>query len=667
VLAHCFCLRDAETKARVVFGLSGCIGDQNGGVAMLVRATVLCAVLAGALASGSVGVARAKTGVLPSPEVVFSPAEGANISAGVASDGADGVWFSDLEPSGAYLEHYAPGVTPSGVTVPTGEGLNGQVFAIAPGTAGSEAFAQTFGSRLYDISVTDTLSSSALPEDTSPYDFVFDSQGDLWLTNYWAACSVDRVTPLGEVTSTYLGGNTCRQLAIGPEGNIWVAVNLPTMAVVKLSAQTGAILATYALPSEAMGIASTAGRVWVTEAESSAIASITPSGEITQHKLPAGRDPEWLTVGPDGALWFIEGNGSGGVSLQHGGIGRMTVAGVLSEVALPGESHATEIAATRDALYFTAGSSLMRIETAPPPEGVYVALGDSYSSGEGNPPYELGTNTEGETPDKCHRSAAAYGPLLSEDLALAPMTFKACSGAVTNDIFEPNATNPAEPAQLSWLRSDTKTVTLTIGGDDAGFVPILERCVAALPVRLKEFLCSTDQELEQETQARLTALAGGAYATTPPPVPQPIHSVLSVIKAIHAKALSARIYIGLYPLLFGERRNDYSDLIPHLGLTAACEVGLDLWIGYKDALWLNRLGDELDTYIIEAVSMATGKGISVTAVKPRFSGHGFCDRDERWFYPIEFEAPLKITTSSFHPTEHGQQMGYEAAFAAKIK
>jgi hypothetical protein len=124
VLAHCFCLRDAETKARVVFGLSGYIGDQNGGVAMLVRATVLCAVLAGALASGSVGVARAKTGVLPSPEVVFSPAEGANISAGVASDGADGVWFSDLEPSGAYLEHYAPGVTPSGVTVPTGEGLN---------------------------------------------------------------------------------------------------------------------------------------------------------------------------------------------------------------------------------------------------------------------------------------------------------------------------------------------------------------------------------------------------------------------------------------------------------------------------------------------------------------------------------------------------------------
>jgi sugar lactone lactonase YvrE len=528
---------------------------------------------------------------------------------------------------------------------------------------------------LYDISATDTLSSSALPEDTSPYDFVFDSQGNLWLTNYWAACSVDRVTPLGEVTSTYLGGNTCRQLAIGPEGNIWVAVNLPTMAVVKLSAQTGAILATYALPSEAMGIASTAGRVWVTEAESSEIASITPAGEITQHKLPGGRDPEWLTVGPDGALWFIEGNGPGKASPQHGGIGRMTVKGKVSEVALPGEVHATEMAATGDALYFTAGSSLMRLDTTTAPiEGGYVALGDSYSSGEGNPPYEEGTNTGGETPNTCHRSAAAYGPLLSKALALEPTTFKACSGAVTNDIFEPNLADIGEPAQLSWLGSSTKLVTLTIGGNDAGFVWVLEHCVSLPPVKL-HFDCSTDKKLEQETQARLTALAGGAYATTPRPLYAPIHSILSVIEAIHKAAQSAHIYIGLYPQLFGQNKADYTDLVPGVGKTAACEVGPNLWVTYKEALWLNKLGAQLNKIISEAVSKARRGQIAASPVTPSgFATHGICDEAEPWFHPVGIEVQvlselwLEVGTvsGSFHPTGIGQRLGYEAAFEGAI-
>jgi hypothetical protein len=40
----------------------------------------------------------------------------------------------------------------------------------------------------------------------------------------------------------------------------------------------------------------------------------------------------------------------------------------------------------------------------------YAALGDSYSSGEGNPPFLAGTNSNG---DFCHRSSAAYPNLLA--------------------------------------------------------------------------------------------------------------------------------------------------------------------------------------------------------------------------------------------------------------
>jgi hypothetical protein len=298
----------------------------------------------------------------------------------------------------------------------------------------------------------------------------------------------------------------------------------------------------------------------------------------------------------------------------------------------------------------------------------------SYSSGEGNPPYEAGTADE-QTPDLCHRSNAAYGPLLDHALNLGPLIFKACSGAVTNDLLHENAVYPTEPAQLSWLGPQTKTVTLTIGGDDAGFAWVLEHCVAAPPLSPGNLRCSTNKQLAEETQARLNALKGGSYATTPPPLSQPIHSILGVIQAIHSAAHSAHIYVGLYPLLFGERRTKYAKPILDLRKTLACEVGLNLWVSYKDAMWLNRLGKQLNKAIGGPVTKTQRAGIVVTPVTPSgFAGHGFCDERELWFYPITLEVrnielggEITPTSGGFHPTEIGQELGYEAAFAAEIK
>ena len=50
------------------------------------------------------------------------------------------------------------------------------------------------------------------------------------------------------------------------------------------------------------------------------------------------------------------------------------------------------------------------------PTGRYVALGDSFSSGEGSQPYQPGTNIASVlgTPDLCHRSNAAYPEILQK-------------------------------------------------------------------------------------------------------------------------------------------------------------------------------------------------------------------------------------------------------------
>jgi len=45
------------------------------------------------------------------------------------------------------------------------------------------------------------------------------------------------------------------------------------------------------------------------------------------------------------------------------------------------------------------------------PEGVYIAIGDSYSAGEGLPPFQPGTEDVPDG-DRCHRSVSDGYPLL---------------------------------------------------------------------------------------------------------------------------------------------------------------------------------------------------------------------------------------------------------------
>jgi lysophospholipase L1-like esterase len=66
-------------------------------------------------------------------------------------------------------------------------------------------------------------------------------------------------------------------------------------------------------------------------------------------------------------------------------------------------------------------------------------------------------------------------------------SFHACSGAVINNFYEPRTADD-EPAQESWLRVDgqpdpsVKLVTLTFGGNDAGFAPTLSACASPFTV-----------------------------------------------------------------------------------------------------------------------------------------------------------------------------------------
>ena len=141
----------------------------------------------------------------------------------------------------------------------------------------------------------------------------------------------------------------------------------------------------------------------------------------------------------------------------------------------------------------------------------YLALGDSFSSGEGETEdkyYLEGTNVEHE---KCHTSTRSYPYLIANTLGIKSEHMKsvACSGALTRDVvggersywgqdgrlnegklnFDDIAKSvaqstakdlfiPGRVPQMSFVeRYRPKVLTIGIGGNDVGFMDKLRACV----------------------------------------------------------------------------------------------------------------------------------------------------------------------------------------------
>jgi lysophospholipase L1-like esterase len=151
-----------------------------------------------------------------------------------------------------------------------------------------------------------------------------------------------------------------------------------------------------------------------------------------------------------------------------------------------------------------------RASAWPNPAGNYVALGDSFTGGQGAPPY---------VPGPCLRSKYASYPTIAS--AISPYRLvanRACSGASIADV----------PAQLSGLSPSTKLVTITIGGIDAGSNEVLAACAPdlAAPICVETIQASTQR------LAVVGPQLAGLYTTIAAAFPQ------------------ARIVAMNYPLLF---------------------------------------------------------------------------------------------------------------------
>lgn len=271
--------------------------------------------------------------------------------------------------------------------------------------------------------------------------------------------------------------------------------------------------------------------------------------------------------------------------------------------------------------------------------GRYVALGDSFSSGEGAGSYRPdsdrdenstadrvgqflddylipGDHTDTKPVDFCHRSDNAYGPIIAgQNTFPGGSTFNACSGAVAVDLVADNQGNAGEGPQLEAITKDTTLVTFSIGGNDVGFADILQDCV------MDGSTC--EDKNEAQFQQRLVALE-------------------PVLVARYAEARSrakegARVIVVGYPHLFpDDPSNSYRNLL-----------------FADDQAWMNQKGTELNTMIASAAREAGVEFVDPTAA---FAGHGI-GSDDPWFNDITLGGPgwAPVDPGSFHPNAAGQK------------
>ena len=346
--------RDGELIAR-----AGVRGPERGvcsvsspvcSIKAIVVACVLALGLAGT-AHASVGVSSALLGVGNPQQGVNAPPNGILLLTLPSSDpfgiaaGADGnVWFTDaggdeigrISPSTGAVTEFSAGIT-----------KGASPFGIAAGPDGNMWFTEYGGNRIGRITPAGVVTefSAGISPGADPYGIAAGPDGNMWFAEPHTG-QIGRITPSGVVTEFSTGGYYPEAITAGPDGNMWFTQGVsigrittrPTLGrcrakelAVRNPGVLGCARPTGTVTLFSAGIthgeperitAGADGNLWFTEdgEQGGAIARITPAGAVTE--FPTGGGLWGIAAGPDGNLWFTR--------LDTGQIGRITPAGTVT-------------------------------------------------------------------------------------------------------------------------------------------------------------------------------------------------------------------------------------------------------------------------------------------------------------------------------------------------
>lgn len=371
-----------------------------------------------------------------------------------------------------------------------------------------------------------------------------------------------------------------------------------------------------------------------------------------------GADPAFeLAISNDGRYLTVTGRGSGITLYQIDGAcgdilgdstGRHFSQGVIAcplasidyTALFPGYRYAQMPRFSYDGLkltlYVITHTSVSRVTLTPlsssetPTKPLYVALGDSFVSGEGETDdayYLLGTNTE---TNRCHVSTRSYTYLLFP-IATAQATNKACSGSRIEEVIEQNATiSNSTHSQLP------KYISVGVGGNDINVMGKLKTCISvgtcewAQPVRR--------MQTAEEIQSLYPRIA-------------------NLLQSLQLNNPQAQLFFVGYPKVIND------------STAASCRQPLSLMLDVEERRYMNETIHYLNGVLSAA---ARSVGVPFIDIGTVYEGERLCDEKESAmngirigndFSPIGSLGAMKVIgAESFHPTPRGHELA-----AARIR
>ncbi|PID31629.1 hypothetical protein CR970_04645, partial [Candidatus Saccharibacteria bacterium] len=280
-----------------------------------------------------------------------------------------------------------------------------------------------------------------------------------------------------------------------------------------------------------------------------------------------------------------------------------------------------------------------------PPEQRYLALGDSFSSGEGAPGFANSTypngyiaGTDSLNPrNRCHVSPVSYPYLAAQTLGIDDFISVACSGAKYSEHFlsraqyDTGSLLPGAKSQSEFTRiyAPVKTVTLTMFGNDIGFSGKIRNCLA-LGENCYHFR-EQREGVAQEIRDRFDQM-------------------VNMYKSVRQDSGEANVYVLGYPKLFATDPNT--------------PCSLNTPFSTEEREFAASLAGYLNATIKAAAEKA---GVVYIDVENAFSGHELCSGADdaqiavnglsgRVDIPGGPDDLITLVSSSFHPNQLGHQL-----------
>ncbi|MFZ1250297.1 MAG: SGNH/GDSL hydrolase family protein [Candidatus Microsaccharimonas sp.] len=259
-------------------------------------------------------------------------------------------------------------------------------------------------------------------------------------------------------------------------------------------------------------------------------------------------------------------------------------------------------------------------------QDVYVAMGDSFTSGEGETDKGRYLDHTDNANNQCHVSNRSYPFLLGLKWGVTSYNL-ACSGAVISD----TTSDKGESQFSTLLQLEPNIISIGIGGNDAGLMTKLKACLGI----------STCEWAKDGANRKAIAREIESIAS----------KLMALVESIKTEVPSAKIVLVGYPKVINEDGN------------ASCGIPLNSLLDSKERFFMDQAIQHLNK-VVDAVAGVTG--VNYVGVEDALYGERLCEGGSKamnairigdTIAPITFLPKVKVIgAESFHPTPFGHTM-----------